>query len=118
MKKFVILLFCMIAYHCNILADEKIEIELGVEIIDDTPTHPAPGKAPIRKPSIYQECHTLAFSTAHPEYIINIVQDGEVVYSSVIPAGVTEYELPAYVNGECVIQLITGRFCFWGYILL
>jgi hypothetical protein len=48
MKKFVILLFCMIAYHCNILADEKIEIELGVEIIDDTPTHPAPGKAPIR----------------------------------------------------------------------
>lgn len=114
MKKLLILLFCMIASNCNIMANDKVEIELGVEIIDNNPTRPSSGKVPIRKPCVYQEANKLVFSNSHPEYIINIVQDGEVVYSSIIPAGVSEYVLPSYFSGEFVLQLIRGRFCFWG----
>ena len=59
-----------------------------------------------------------SFSASHPEYIINIVQDGEVVYSSLVSEGVTQHVLPSYLNGEYTIQLITGNFCFYGIIEL
>lgn len=116
MKKLLILLFCTFAYNCNILADEKFEIDLKVGIIDNSPTRPKSGKAPIQKPRVYQEANKLIFPQSHPEYIINIVKDDEVVFTSSIPDGVSEYFLPSYIADECMLQIINGKFCFWGFV--
>ena len=118
MKKFIIMLLLLSAWSVNNTYAEDIEIDLSVEIVDETTYYPERGKAPLRMPRIYQDAYKLTLSSSHPEYIINIVQDDEVVYSSVIPAGVTEFELPSYLSGECIIQFIKGRFCLWGNISL
>jgi len=120
MKKILLLLFCFVLIHEGAKASEKELISLNIEvgIIDDKPVSPGHSKTVVHTPRIYQDGYKLTLSGFHPEYIINIVQDDEVVYSSVIPAGVTEFELPSYLSGECTIQFIKGRFCFWGNISL
>ena len=100
------------------MASEGEPILLDTEVIDNVPISPNHGKAPMRMPRIYQDGYTLTLSSFHPEYIINIVQDGETVYTSIIPAGVTEFELPACISGECTVRFVSGRFCFTGYIVL
>lgn len=117
MKKLLFLFVCLVLTSGRIIASEGESISLDTEIIDEEAAISGHGnKAPMRMPCIYQNCYTLTLSSFHPEYIINIVQDGEIVYSSIIPAGVTEFELPAFVSGECTVQFITGRFCFKGTI--
>lgn len=118
MKKLLIMLLCLSAWSVNNAYAEDVEIDLSVEIVDETTCHPGREKAPLRIPRVYQDGYKLTLSRSHPEYIINIVQDDVVVYSSVIPAGVTEFNLPSYLSGECRIQLISGRLCFYGQIIL
>lgn len=118
MKKLFIMLLWLSAWSVNSTYAEEKKIDLSVGIVDETTYYPGRGKAPIRIPRIYQDGYKLTLSSSHPEYIINIVQDDEVVYSSVIPADVTEFELPSYISGECTIEFIKGRFCFFGNIIL
>ena len=118
MKKLLFLFICIVLTSGKMMASEDEPISLDCEIIDEGTAFPGHGKAPMRMPRIYQDGYMLTLSSFHPEYIINIVQDGEVVYTSVIPAGVTEFELPACISGECTIRFVSGRFCFTGYIVL
>lgn len=118
MKKYLIMLLCLSAWNSNPIYADDDQVDLDMEIVDNTPNLPSKSKAPMRMPHIYQNGYTLTLSSFHPEYIINIVQNGENVYTSIIPAGVTVFELPAYVSGECAVQFISGRFCFTGYIVL
>ena len=118
MRKIAICALCLLLWNCNIAHAEIIPINIVVEIVDDTPQVPGKGKAPMRIPRTYQDGYKLILSSFYPECFINIVQDDEVVYSSTIPAGVTEFDLPLYLSGECSIQLICERFCFYGQIIL
>lgn len=117
MKK-VFLLMCLFAWSTNFALAKAEQIVLETKIVDQKPILPGKGKAPMRMPVIYIDGYTLSLSTFHPEYIINIVQDDEVIYTSIIPEGITEYELPSYLCGECEIQFVSGSFCFTGLIVL
>jgi len=116
MKK-LLLFVCFLALCSNLTFAERRQIILGCQKIHEE-HYPSCGKAPIRIPAIYQDGYLLNLPPSHPEYIINIVQDDEIVFTSVIPEGVTEYELPNYLCGECEIQFACGNFCFIGYIIL
>lgn len=120
MKKLLFLLFCFALFHGKVMASEEglLSLNIKVEKIDESPGMFGHSKTVVHTPSIYQDGYKFILSSSHPEYIINIVQDDEIVYSSVIPAGVTEFEIPSYISGECVIQFVKGRFCFWGEISL
>lgn len=118
MKKFFILLFCLALTSGRIMASDGEPISLDTEEFDDVSTSTGKSKVPMRMPRIYQDGYTLTLSSFHPEYLINIMQDGEVVYTSIIPAGVTVYELPACFSGECTVQFISGGFCLTGNIVL
>jgi hypothetical protein len=118
MKKVVLLLMCFLALSSNPAHAKREQIVLGTSIIDQNPNIPGKGKAPLRVPVVYIDGYLLCLPPSHPEYIINIVQDDEIVFTSVIPEGVTEYELPNYLCGECEIQFVCGNFCFIGMIFL
>lgn len=118
MKKLFLMLLCLSALNVNSTSAENREIDLDIEIIDDTPAGPGHSKTVVHMPRIYQDAHKLTLSSFHPEFIINIVKDDEVVYSSVVPASVTEFELPSYLSGEYIINIVKGKFCFWGYLSL
>lgn len=118
MKKLFFSLICLISFGGSPAYAEDEPIDLEVSIFDDTPNFPDKGKMPLRMPRVYKDGYTLTLSNYHPEYIINIIQDDVVVYSSVISAGVTKFDLPEYLKGQCTIQLISGKFCFNGLIAL
>lgn len=118
MKK-ILTVFCVLFMLGHVpTSAEKNRLSLHCEKIDITPALPKGSKAPVRMPEISIDGTTLFFQSSHPEYIINIVQEGEVVFTSVVPADTTQYELPDYISGECVIEFMTGSYCFWGEIEL
>lgn len=117
MKKLLFLVLCLSALGSNFVFAGN-PLNMTVTIIDDTPQNPSKEKAPMRVPRIYQDGYTLSFSNAHPDYVINIIQDDEVVFTSYIPSELSSFELPGTIHGECTIQLIMGRYCFSGNVLL
>ena len=51
--------------------------------------------------------------------VLNIKdEDGDVVYSTVVYSSETQVVLPSTLSGDYEIQLVTGNWCFWGYIEL
>ncbi|MBE6256426.1 MAG: hypothetical protein E7103_00495 [Prevotella sp.] len=117
MQKFVLVMICILALGSGSAYAERSTVMFRAQKVDKTPSIPDKGKAPRRMPFLYQDGYTLIFSPHHPEYIIYIVQDDEVVYSSLVPDGVAEYELPYYLEGECMIQFVSESNCFTGYIV-
>ena len=117
MRKILVLL-CFYAWSYQAVFAEKVLIDLTVGIVDDRPNRPGKEKSPMRIPHVYIDGNMLSFPKFHPEYVINIIQGDEVIYSAIIPSDVPTFEIPSVINGECTIQLIRGKFCFWGYITL
>ena len=117
MKKYYLALICLFVFNEMPIHASRVPIGLVPSKYDDTPVNIGRGKAPRRMPVIYQDGYTLSLSSYHPEYIINIIQDDVVVYSSLIPEGVTEYDLPSYLEGEYLIQFVSESNCFTGYIV-
>ena len=119
MKKILVLTLFLSTWYIKPLYAEPVPITLIMEIIDDTPDYPTEKKIPMRHSHhVFVEDHTLSFPKFHSDYVINIVQDSEIVYTAIIPSDVPTFELPSTINGECTIQLLRGRFCFWGSISL
>ncbi len=118
MKKTLLILTCLMAWNFCTTTAAKSKICLGCQKIDNGPIGPGHSKSPMRMPDIYLDNYTLDLPSAHPIYIINLLQDGEVVYSSIIPEGVMEFELPGYLSGDYIIQFIQEKYCYTGYIIL
>ena len=91
---------------------------------DPTIAKGGPHKAPPRVPSfqiptVFLDGNTLYFDTPCDGCTLQLVdEDDFVVYSVTIPAGSTEWELPETLSGEFVLQIIRGRYCFYGWIEL
>lgn len=103
---------------CSTISAEAMDIFFRCEKIDTKPTRNDFPKVPPCIPKVNIEGCTLCFETNHPEYIINIVQDDVVVFTALVHADATQYELPQYITGDCVLQLIRGNYCFWAEIEL
>ncbi len=118
MKKLLFTLLCLSAWSSTPTYADGNQIRLIMEGVDDTPHYPGHGKAPMRTPYIHQDGYTLTLSNVHPEYLINIVQGEDAVFSTIIPEGVVTYELPSYLSGEFTILLVSGNICLYGLINL
>lgn len=110
------MLLCVTAWSSTPVLADNNPIGLVMGDIDDSPAMHGKGKMPMRMPRIYQDGYTLTLSSSHPEYLINIMEGDEILFSSVIPEGVATFELPAYLSGEYTIQFVSGRFRFYGLI--
>lgn len=119
MKKLLVLALFLSMWYSKPLYAGPVPITFIMEIIDATPDYPTTKKIPMRhRPHVFVEDHTLSFPKFHSEYVINIVQDGEIVYTAIIPSDIPTFEIPSTINGECTIQLLRGKICFWGDISL
>ena len=109
----------------SVFADgEPEQVDLQVSIDNPTSQNGGIRKAPPRVPSgqtpvVFLDGHTLYFDTPCDGCTLQLVdEDDFVVYSVTIPAGSTEWELPEAISGEFVLQIVRGRYCFWGWIEL
>ena len=94
-------------------------IVLYVGIIDPTKPDGPVKRSPIRIPSVSIDGHTLYFNTPCDGCRLQLFnEDGKLQYVITIPENSESIELPSYLTGEYEIQIIRGRYCFYGYITL
>lgn len=115
MKRKLVTLLCVLLCGGAAFADQE-EINLQRQEDDMKPAGPA---TPISllPPVVYQDGHTLIFPSFLSECVVSIVQ-GESIYTFEVIPGVSTYEVPDYVTGECVIEVIWGGYNFIGNIIL
>ena len=124
----IVAILCM-AFSAPVSAfadGEPEQIDLHVSIMNTDPTIPNGGihKAPPRPstvqiPTVFLDGFTLYFDEPCDDCTLQLVdEDEEIVYSVVLPNGTTEWELPELASGEYKLQIIRGRYCFWGWIEL
>ena len=95
------------------------QIQFSLSWIDPKPMGHRPEKGPNDPPVVYLEDYTLTFEAYHPEYVLYIKDEDEVVvYSTVVTSATTEVVLPSTLSGDYEIELIMGDWLFSGWINL
>jgi hypothetical protein len=103
----------------NVCAMAWDPIPFTVSFDDDQPGGNGHPKTPITAPKVYINDYMLLFEANHPEYVLYIKDEDEVVvYSTVVTSATTEVVLPATLSGDYEIELIMGDWLFSGWINL
>ena len=120
MKKLIVIilvLFTIGAYNCYAQKGQEIPLTLQYDERGN-PTNPVK-RAPMRMPSLFIDGYLLQIDRPCNGDIIRLVdENGNIQYSSVVDANSNQISLPGYLTGTFEIQLIRGRFCFYGYVEL
>ncbi len=126
-KIFMIVAIACMAFSAptSAFADgEPEQVDLQVSF-DQTNTqkggiHKAPPRpSAVQIPIVFLDGFTLYFDEPCDGCTLQLVdEDEEIVYSVALPNGTTEWELPELASGEYELQIIRGRYCFWGWIEL
>lgn len=120
MKK-LLLVICLIAVgSVGALAQESLELLVGVNFVDPTPAGNGPNRTTPIGPAVSQDGHTLFFNNLG--YDLTLVlenEDGNEAYTVFVPAGTTNIVLPIYLSGSYELQLYPdGYYYFYCEILL
>lgn len=95
------------------------EIVLHTNIIDPTIPEGPVRRSPIHVPSISIDDHTLFFNSSCDGCTLRLYnEEGDLVVNLIIPDNSSTISLPSFLTGEYEIQIIRGKFYFYGYINL
>ena len=76
-------------------------------------------RSPEETPIVYIDDYTLLFETNHPEYVLNIKDENNiVVYTTVVYSTQTQVILPSTLSGDYEVNLVMGNWLFTGWINL
>ena len=97
---------------------DPIDLDLQVRIIDHK-NNDGGHRTPILPPSTAIDDGTLYFYTPCDGCELRITdEDGDVVYSTIIPPSTSSIDLPADLDGTYELQVIRGNFCFYADVTL
>lgn len=117
MKKQLFIGLCLMLMCSGISAQEVVVFSSGT--IDDMPLGNGFPKQPINPPTVYIQDYTLTFTADHPEYVLYIKDENDVVvYTTVVSSAQTQVTLPTTLSGEYKIELVMGNWLFTGWISL
>ena len=122
-KKLLLLVLFTIMMGTNVFAQtpqaQQTPIVWIVQGWNDKPLTHGPAKGPDESPVVYLEDYTLTFEVDHPEFVLYIKDEDEVVvYSTVVTSATTEVVLPSTLSADYEIDLIMGDWLFSGWINL
>jgi hypothetical protein len=118
-KKFLLALsFFVLMGGVNTSANEMgFQLPLEVRIIDPKPGTPGGMKTPVPIPEVDIEDYTLTFDDSCLGCELRLVDENDnVVYTTTITSNTLV--LPSTLSGEYELQIISGIYCFYGYIEL
>ena len=114
MKTKTILTMLLLALVTLTASAERVNLQAGK--IGQTSIGGGIPKSPVEIPIVDLDDHTLYFTTSCVGDTLQLVQNGVVVYSTVITSN--EVELPATLEGEFELQIIRDNWLFYGDIEL
>ena len=115
MKRSVILFtICSFCAISQLWADP---IELSAERIDSKPLSGIPTKSPILVPGLDLTNGILTFTDGNYSNctLTLLDDDGDVVYSTIVPAGTSTVTLPATLTGDYELRLYPGGTAYYFY---
>ncbi len=121
-KKSFLFLLCLTAMlsliSVNIYAD-PVGIVLQIGYDDPGDGDEGQHKSPILVPEIGLDDYSIIFDTPCDGCTLRLLdENGNIVYSTVIPTYTTSLILPSSLSGEYEIQIVQSNIIFWGYIYL
>ena len=117
MRKLFLFLFGAFILSTDVSA--QVLVPLTVSIIDEQPGTNGFPRTPITAPIVYIDDYTLLFEANHPEYVLNIKDENNVVvYSTVVSTTQTQVVLPSTLSGDYQIELVMDYWLFMGWINL
>ena len=113
------LMMPMLAFPSVALYASPEQVFLGVKYVDPDNADPE-HRLPVARPTIMQEEHILYFSNLGYDMALILVDDeGNDVYSTIVPVGSTSVMLPSTLNGSYELRLYPGgSFYFFSDIIL
>ena len=122
MKKinlFLCALVTLLTFHVTPLSAIGLRIPFIKGYINPTHPLPTPHKSPVVAPTVYIDGNVLTFKTPCDGCTLQLVdEDGDVVYTTVIPEDTTTLTLPADLEGTFELQIIRGDWMFYGEVEL
>ncbi len=117
MKKLLFLSLFILLMNVSAMAWDPIPLTVSYD--DEQPLGPGYPKTPITAPKVYIDDYTLLFEANHPEYVLNIKDEGDnVVYTTTVYSTQTQVVLPSILSGDYQIELVMGYRLFKGWINL
>ena len=122
--KMMIAVACMAFVTPAYASGEGEQVDLQVSYDGANSQKGGPRKTPprpsaVQPPTVFLDGYALYFDEPCNGCTLQILDENEeIVYAVVLPNGTTEWELPEFVSGEYKLQIIRGRYCFWGWIEL
>lgn len=125
-KILFIIIFITLLFSCVSMAQEpyfipesSLRIEFVCEHINNNAGQVGRPRTPIQPPTVYLCDHTLYICGDYGNFTLQVLTDDETaVYSTYVPSGTTEVQLPATLSGVYVLQLFNGDYVFTGEIAL
>ena len=102
------------------LTPQTYPIQFQVERVKPSNSHGGHPRTPVSTPSISQDGHTLYFdNVGYDLTLVLLDEDGDEAYTTEIPAGTAEVELPATLSGAYELELYPGgSYYFYSEIVL
>ena len=118
MKKIVLLGLFALFMSTSVMAWELIPLSVNYD--DEQPISHGHPRSPEETPIVYIDDYTLLFEANHPEYVLRIKDENNVVvYTTVVYSTQTQVILPTSLSGDYEIQLdFGGSYIFVGEIVL
>ena len=119
MKKlfFVLKMAALLPFSSVCLNAEAGVVPLEVGYTDPNYDKPPYPKTPVLVPEVSIDGYTLTFDDACLGCELRLLdENGILVYSTTITSNTLV--LPAYLSGDYELQIISGIYCFYGYINL
>ena len=122
-KHVLILLFCTLINSAACVAMKMGDIirinnsishtaSMIVHIINPTSTDKKPSRSPIKAPSISYDGNTIFLYGQFKDVILQLQDNGKIVYSTDIPANANEVVLPNCESGIYDLQLNDGTYIY------
>ncbi len=117
-KKMFLLMAVAVAIPMSTLMADPLLLNLEVRYEDPSIGKPIP-RSPIQPPHVGLEAYTLYFYTPCDGFELRLMdEDGERVYTTIIPAFCANLVLPSYLSGGYELQIIQGNICYYATINL
>ncbi len=100
----------------NSNATDVREVPLEIKPVDDSSKGVPIRKSPILIPEVTLDGHTLHFITPCTGLTLQLVQDDEVCYETVITSDYLE--IPANITGMYELQILRGDYVFFAEVEL
>lgn len=93
--------------------------QIPMQIIDETGVGGGNTLAPARPWYITQDDNVLTLPALADDYTLVLLdEDGDVAYTTFVPAGTTTVVLPSTLSGDFELRLVADTYYYRGYIIL